>query len=153
LLVGRSSAWCADRPIQVKGPGQTLELDGADDLERYAIRARERRVDQRLAVAAATGQESFGYSVVEAMAAGVPVVATDIEGYRQVATDELDAVLVPPGDAVALASAIGRVLDDDDLAHRLAAAGRETAAAFDWDVVVERVEDVYRSVLAPPSLR
>ncbi len=106
-----------------------------------------------VAVAAATGQESFGYSVVEAMAAGVPVVATDIEGYRQVATDELDAVLVPPGDAVALASAIGRVLDDDDLAHRLAAAGRETAAVFDWDVVVERIEDVYRSVLAPPSLR
>ena len=106
-----------------------------------------------VAVAAATGQESFGYSVVEAMAAGVPVVASDIEGYRQVATDGLDAVLVPPGDAAALAVALGRVLDDDGLALRLAAAGRATAAAFDWEVVVERIEDVYRSVLAGPSLR
>lgn len=107
----------------------------------------------RVAVAAATGQESFGYSVVEAMAAGVPVVATDIEGYRQVATDDLDALLVTPGDAGALASAIGRVIDDDDLARRLAAAGRERAATFDWGVVVDRIEDVYRSVLDGPSLR
>ncbi|MGZ8582878.1 MAG: glycosyltransferase family 4 protein [Actinomycetota bacterium] len=106
-----------------------------------------------VAVAAATGQESFGYSVVEAMASGVPVVATDIEGYRQVATDDVDALLVPPGDAVALASAIGRIIDDGELARRLTDAGRTKAATFDWQVVVERIEDVYRSVLAGPSLR
>ncbi len=64
-----------------------------------------------VAVAAATGQESFGYSVVEAMAAGVPVVASDIEGYRQVATDGVDALLVAPGDPKALAAGIGRVLE------------------------------------------
>jgi len=105
------------------------------------------------AVAAATAQESFGYSIVEAMAAGVPVVATDIEGYRQVVTAEIDAVVVPPGDGVALARALGRVLDDHDLARRLAQAGRRTAASFDWAVVADRLEGLYRSVLSRPSLR
>ena len=106
-----------------------------------------------VAVAAATGQESFGYSVVEAMAAGVPVVATDIEGYRQVATDGVDALLVRPGDARALASAIGSILDDAALASTLADAGRRRAASFDWSEVVGRIESVYRSVLGRASLR
>jgi len=106
-----------------------------------------------VAVAAATGQESFGIAVIEAMAAGVPVVATDIEGYRQVATAGVDALLVPPGDADALAAAIGRVLDDDDAASRLTDAGRRRAASFDWSVVADRIEGVYRSVLGGPSLR
>ncbi|HJR98623.1 MAG TPA: glycosyltransferase family 4 protein [Actinomycetota bacterium] len=106
-----------------------------------------------VAVAAATGQESFGYSVVEAMAAGVPVVATDIEGYRQVATAGDDAVLVPPGDPGALAAAIGRVLDDEALSARLVEAGRRTATSFDWGIVTDRIVGVYRSVLERPSLR
>jgi phosphatidylinositol alpha-mannosyltransferase len=106
-----------------------------------------------VAVAAATGQESFGYSVVEAMAAGVPVVATDIEGYREVATDGIDALLVPPGDAGSLTIAIGRLLDDDALAARLVQAGRQRADTFDWSIVAARIEDVYRSALARPSLR
>jgi phosphatidylinositol alpha-mannosyltransferase len=106
-----------------------------------------------VAVAAATGQESFGYSIVEAMAAGVPVVATDIEGYRQVATSEVDALLVPPGDPEALAAAIRRILDDEALSMRLAEAGRRTAASFDWGMVTDRIEAVYRSALEPSSLR
>ncbi len=106
-----------------------------------------------VAVAAATGQESFGYSVVEAMAAGVPVVASDIEGYRQVATDGVDALLVAPGDPSALAAGIGQVLDDGALTERLRAAGRRRASSFDWSSVVGRIESVYRSVLPRPSLR
>ena len=104
-------------------------------------------------MAAATGQESFGIALVEAMAAGVPVVATDIEGYREVATDGVDALLVAPGDAVALAAAIARVLDDDDLARRLRAAGRDTAASFDWSLVADRIEERYRWALGRASLR
>jgi phosphatidyl-myo-inositol alpha-mannosyltransferase len=106
-----------------------------------------------VAVAAATGQESFGYSIVEAMAAGVPVVATEIEGYREVATDGVDALLVPPNDPDALAAAIGRVLDDPALRASLVEAGSRRAASFDWSTVVERVEEVYRSVRTGPSVR
>lgn len=110
-----------------------------------------------VAVAAATGQESFGYSVVEAMAAGVAVVATDIEGYREVATNDVDSLLVPPGDPRALADAVARVLDDGALRERLATAGRARAASFDWSTVVERVVHVYDQAIAAgpvrPSLR
>ena len=106
-----------------------------------------------VAVAAATGQESFGIALIEAMAAGVPVVATDIEGYREVVTDGADALLAAPGDDLALAAAISRVLDDDDLALRLRAAGRETAASFDWSLVVDRIEHRYRWALGRASIR
>lgn len=101
----------------------------------------------RAAVAAATGGESWGYTLVEAMAAGAPVVATDIEGYREVATDGLDALLVPPGDPDALAQALIRVLQDEVAAGQLATAGRERAAGFDWEVVVRRIEDAYERAL------
>jgi glycosyltransferase involved in cell wall biosynthesis len=80
------------------------------------------------------------------MAAGVPVVASDIDGYREVVRDGVDGLLVPPNDAGALVEAIGRVLADPALAEHLRRAGRERARAFSWDAVVPRIEDVYRSV-------
>jgi phosphatidylinositol alpha-mannosyltransferase len=109
--------------------------------------------DADVAVAAATGQESFGIALVEAMAAGVPVVATDIEGYREVVTDGTDALLVAPGDTAALAAAFAWGLDDGDLARRLRAAGRDTAASYDWSQVTDRIEERYRWALGRASLR
>lgn len=94
----------------------------------------------------ATGHESFGIVLVEALAAGVPVVATDIPGYREVIRDGLDGLLVPPSDAAALASAIRRVLLEPDLASALAHAGRARAREFSWDVVVPRIEAIYERV-------
>jgi phosphatidylinositol alpha-mannosyltransferase len=94
----------------------------------------------------ATGHESFGIVLVEALAAGVPVVATDIPGYREVIRAGVDGLLVPPSDAAALASAIRRVLAEPELASALAHAGRARAREFSWDVVVPRIEAIYERV-------
>ena len=102
-----------------------------------------------------TGGESFGVVLIEAMAAGLPVVASDTPGYDEVVRDGVDGLLVPPSDPGALAVSAGRVLDDPALAARRAAAGGDRAAGFDWSVVVERIETLYRRALqaGPPSLR
>jgi phosphatidyl-myo-inositol alpha-mannosyltransferase len=101
-----------------------------------------------LFVAPSLGGESFGVVLVEAMAAGVPVVASSIPGYRSVATDGEDAVLVPPGDADALAAALAGLLDDPESRRRLSDGGRRTAAGYDWSVVAARVREVYTEALA-----
>jgi phosphatidyl-myo-inositol alpha-mannosyltransferase len=98
-------------------------------------------------VSPATGQESFGIVLVEAMAAGVPVVASDIAGYREVVRDGIDGLLVPPGDPNALAAAIRRVLSEPELAATLRAAGRSRAEDFSWRAVAPRLEAVYDRVL------
>ena len=98
-------------------------------------------------VAPATGQESFGIVLVEAMAAGVPVVASDIAGYREVVRDGVDGLLVPPGDPNALADAIRRVLSEPELAATLRNAGRSRADVFSWGAVAPRLEAIYDRVL------
>lgn len=89
------------------------------------------------------GGESFGIVLVEALAAGLPVVASDIPGYDEVVRDGIDGLLVPPRDPAALAAAAARVLDDAELSASLAAAGRDRATAFDWGVVTGRIEALY----------
>jgi len=91
--------------------------------------------------------ESFGLVLVEAMAAGVPVVASDIPGYRDVVGAA--GVLVPPGDPAALAGALDALLGDEAERARLADAGRREAARFAWPHVAERVLAVYERVLGP----
>lgn len=98
-------------------------------------------------VAPAIDQESFGIVLVEAMAAGVPVVASDIPGYREVVRDGVDGLLVPRNDPNALATAVRRVLGDPELASRLADGGRRRANEYSWDVVAPRIESIYRRVV------
>jgi phosphatidylinositol alpha-mannosyltransferase len=97
-------------------------------------------------IAPALGQESFGMVLVEAMAAGVPVVASDIGGYRDVIRDGVTGVLVPAGDAGVLAAAIGGLLADPDGARALAEKGRQEAQRYAWDRVVEDIAAVYEEV-------
>jgi phosphatidylinositol alpha-mannosyltransferase len=74
--------------------------------------------------------ESFGVVLIEAMAAGTAIVASDLPGYRRVARPDVDALLTPPGDTLSLAAALKRVLADDELAGRLRANGLERAEVF-----------------------
>jgi phosphatidylinositol alpha-mannosyltransferase len=102
-------------------------------------------------VAPALGQESFGYVLVEAMAAGVPVIASDIPGYREVVRDGIEGLLVPPGDPVALAKGVRRVLGDPTLAYQFHEYGMARARRYTWDVVVEELESAYKDAIAVRS--
>jgi phosphatidylinositol alpha-mannosyltransferase len=97
------------------------------------------------------GRESFGMVLLEAMAAGVPVVASDIDGYREVVAHGVDGLLVPPGDASALAGAIALALGDDELCARLALRGRAKASALRWSRIAARLESVYREAAGMPA--
>jgi phosphatidyl-myo-inositol alpha-mannosyltransferase len=94
--------------------------------------------------APALGQESFGLVLVEAMASGVPVVASDIPGYREVVRTGVDGTLVPPGDPHALAGAIRPLVTDTAAARRFSEAGRARAETFRWERVVDQLERAYR---------
>jgi len=97
--------------------------------------------------------ESFGVVLLEAMAAGAAVVAGDLPGYRNVARHRLNSLLVPPGDAAALADAILGVLRDPALASRLVAAGHERAAAFSMDALAECYLEHYERIAGPYASR
>jgi glycosyltransferase involved in cell wall biosynthesis len=91
--------------------------------------------------------EGMPNALLEAMSTGLPCIATTIGGTLDVAADEREALLVPPGDAVALAKALLRILMDGDLAGRLgAAARRRIVAEFSLDDVVARYEQLYREM-------
>ena len=93
------------------------------------------------------GGESFGVVLLEAMAAGTPIVASDLAGYRNVATHGVNALLTPPGDPLALAGAIRRVLTEPGLASSLVDAGAQRAAEFSMDELARRYVTLYRTAM------
>jgi glycosyltransferase involved in cell wall biosynthesis len=93
-------------------------------------------------------EESFGNAMIEAMAAGTPLVTTNAGSLPEV-VDARAGVLVPPGDASALATAIDDLLDDPERAEALGRAGREHVQRnFSWDAVAARYEELYREALS-----
>jgi phosphatidylinositol alpha-mannosyltransferase len=90
--------------------------------------------------------ESFGVVLIEAMAAGITVVASALDGYRNVATDGVDALLVEPGDPDALAHALRAVIDDRLLASRLREAGTQRSEQFAMTALADRYVDIYRAL-------
>jgi phosphatidyl-myo-inositol alpha-mannosyltransferase len=95
--------------------------------------------------------ESFGVVLLEAMAAGAAVVASDLTGYRDVARDGQDVLLVAPGDAPALHDALARALDDPGLRAQLVDAGRMRAAEFAMSRLAASFVDRYRSAIGTTS--
>jgi phosphatidylinositol alpha-mannosyltransferase len=87
--------------------------------------------------------ESFGVVLLEAMAAQTPVVASDLDGYRNVARSGADALLVPPGEPRALAAALGEVMADRSCAEALVASGQQRAEEFSMDNLAARYLELY----------
>ena len=152
----------SDVRVWVAGEGpQTVELQArteGDERVEWLGRIDDAEVAARLRgadvfCAPSLHGESFGVVLLEAMAAGTPIVAGDLPGYRNVARPEEHAVLVPVGDAEALAAGIRRVLGDGRLAARLVAAGEVRAAEFSMERLAVRYTELYDSARTSTTRR
>ncbi len=102
--------------------------------------------------APSTGFESFGIVLLEAMAAGLPIVASDIAGYRAVLENCAEGFLVPPGDEQVIADSIIDLLRDPARREQMGNCGRRKASQYDWNIIAQRVMDYYASLIAERSL-
>ncbi|KPK47083.1 MAG: hypothetical protein AMJ77_04200 [Dehalococcoidia bacterium SM23_28_2] len=93
-----------------------------------------------------TGNESFGIILLEAMAAGMPVIASDIEGFSYVVGHQADGLLVPRRDTIALADALLQLLSDPDRRQEMGRMGQIKAQAFDWFPVSQQILSFYQRV-------
>ncbi|WP_448623754.1 glycosyltransferase family 4 protein [Geodermatophilus sp. URMC 64] len=93
--------------------------------------------------------ESFGVILIEALAAGAPIVASDLDAFARVLDDGAAGVLVRRGDPAALARALGDLLADPERRLVLSARGRQVAAGYDWSVLAQRILAVYETVALP----
>jgi phosphatidylinositol alpha-mannosyltransferase len=138
------------------GPGErearryvlTRQLDGVEFLGRVSEAQKAQLFKTAdIYVSPATGRESFGIVLLEAMSAGAPIICSDIHGYRGVVRRERDGILVEPGNADALAASIRRLIDDPALRAQLSRAGEERAQLFTWERVGQAVEEYYGFVI------
>ncbi len=97
-------------------------------------------------VAPNLGGESFGIVLVEAMAAGTAVVASDLQAFREVAGDA--AIYFEPGDSAALAARLNELIGSPEKAAAMGEAGTRRAAEFDWSIVAPRYRQMYEKALS-----
>jgi phosphatidylinositol alpha-mannosyltransferase len=149
----------SDAHLYVLGPGD-IDKDALAPLGEFAPSVSfVGRVDDAAKAAALraatiycaphTGGESFGIVLAEAMAAGAPVVASDLPAFTRVLEGGASGQLFPAGDSEALALALNHLLGDANLRERLASAARTRVKDFDWSTVVGEVLAVYDSVRIP----
>jgi phosphatidylinositol alpha-mannosyltransferase len=131
---GPEEAHCRKLAQQIDVPVRWLGLLTDD-----AVAALYKSID--VYCAPGLGGESFGIVLLEAMAAGAPVVCSDLTGYRAVAGGA--AVLVPPGEPGPLADALRAVLSDEQEANKMRTMSQRLSSLFDWDRLVPGVERAY----------
>lgn len=146
-----------DARLLVAGPGDVAEAEKSVPRDvRDTIRWLGRISDDDKAAMLAssdiyvgphTGGESFGIVLVEAMAAGATVVASDLPAFRAVLADGRAGQTFPTGDAQALADALVHLLGDPEARERLRLAARRQVTAYDWSTVTDQVLEVYDLVL------
>jgi glycosyltransferase involved in cell wall biosynthesis len=128
---------------QAEGVGQRVHFLGT--LPRETLPRLYSSVDVLLATSYAS--ETFGISLVEAQACGLPVVATTFGGFPEVVDEGRTGLLVPARDVQALAGAVNMLLNDAERRAAMAAAAPAWAAQWGWPAVVDRVEAAYRAAL------
>ena len=159
VLLQAFARLAVERPslrLLVAGPGDGDEIDdvlSADVRPRVVVLGQVSEEDKArmlasvdVFVAPNLGKESFGIVLLEAMAAGTPVLASNIEAFRRVLDDGKAGVLVPVGDAGALATAAGELLDDDPRRAELIAVAHDVVRRYDWSAVARQVVNVYETV-------
>ncbi|MFI5045602.1 MAG: glycosyltransferase family 4 protein [Acidimicrobiia bacterium] len=147
-----------DAVLWVAGDGPQraqLQRDAACEGVEWLGRVSDEEKARRLRAATvacfpATEGESFGVVLLEAMASGTAVVASDIDGYRTVARAGTEARLVAPGDADALADALRAVLDDRAMRDAMVTAGRSRAAEFSMPHLAQRFVTIYERAIESP---
>jgi phosphatidylinositol alpha-mannosyltransferase len=151
LVVGRDQGRQRDRAMAMVPPRLRPDLVFVGSVPQADLPSHYASAD--VFCAPSLGGESFGIVLAEAMAVGLPVVCSDIGGYRDVVRDGTDGLLVPPRAPEALAEALAGLLDSPS---RLAAMGQAAAAAalrFRWEVVAGEVAEVYQAALTSPGVR
>jgi phosphatidylinositol alpha-mannosyltransferase len=142
-IVGASEPEVA--PLLVDRTGVTI-LGRVPDAEKHAALERA-----DVLAAPSLGGESFGMVLTEGFAAGTPVVASDIAGYRDVVSDGVDGLLFPRGDATALAETLRELALSPERTRRLGDAAGASAARYAWPKVAEQVVSVYEDAREIPS--
>jgi len=95
----------------------------------------------------ATGRESFGIVLLEAMAVGKPIVASEITGFANVMSHNVEGIMVPPRDEDKLAEALVKMITDKEMREQMGHRGRPTALQYDWNSIARRVMDYYEKTL------
>lgn len=95
-----------------------------------------------------TRMEGWGIAIMEAMAAGCPVVSSPVGGVTELIADEENGLLVPVGDVAGIASAVERLLDDGRLRERLCASAKRTIAQYTWESAAEKTLQLYEQMIA-----
>jgi phosphatidylinositol alpha-mannosyltransferase len=93
------------------------------------------------------GFESFGIVLLEAMAAGLPVVASNIVGYRTLLTHEQEGLLVTPGQPECLAGALRQLLDQPQQRWEMGRQGQLKATYYSWDQIVDQILEIYQETI------
>ncbi len=129
--------------VRARGLGGAVEFTG------FVSEGRKIEYLQRAAVLVNTSEkEGFGLTVIEGNACGTPSVSTDVAGLRDSVRDGETGILVPFGNTAALADAVVRMLTDEPLRERLAAAGFTWAATFSWDAAADATERTIDAAIA-----
>ena len=156
LIVGKHTEQLNDLIVQ-EGVTDVLKTHGEIGIPPSAANARLSLPDDKLIhlyqiadiFVFPSRMETFGRVLIEAMAAGLPVVTTDAPGCRDVVRHGETGLLSDPDDVISFAHHIQSLMEDDALRKRLVGSGRLHVKQYDWNCVVDRYEQLYRSLLPP----